>query len=131
MRKNVDPKLTRRAQDVDEILEFEDEIEVDSALMEEHGITPLQLNNDDSLNAPISNIRSKSMSNPQMPKLSKSVTSRSSSRTSNTDRQPPTIVIGRGGAGNILSPSNSRKSANESKNKKKKKKWYSFLNVFS
>ena len=133
MRKNVDPKLTRRAQDVEEEEEEESDChESDCAINDENdNITPIHVSNN-TINAAISNVRSTSAPTGTVLQLHKSRTRRSSSH-----EIPKSIAIGRGGAGNILSPSTSMKSlAKGSKHKgseksNKKKNWYSFLNIFS
>lgn len=104
MRKNVDSKMTRRAQDV-EISESEDKIDgVDE-------ITPHF--SGEGLNT----VQSSGLK----PKKSR-------------HEPPKSVAIGRGGAGNILSPTASKKSHTSSKGKKDAKKtgvWGKVKKLFS
>ncbi|SCU96293.1 LANO_0E13124g1_1 [Lachancea nothofagi CBS 11611] len=111
MCKNVDYKLTRKAQDVDEdfISPAEDEIQ------------PASPAND------LQNATSQSSRGRQAPQSAKSSLKPKRSR----HETPQTVSIGRGGAGNILSPSNSKRSESEKKAKKPSSIWGNVKKIFS
>ena len=151
MRRNTDPKLTRRAQDVDSM--SEDLIDIDELMYHEDYIEPVNpvgaLQADDNETAVDTSIGGR--------KQSRSHTSRSRSRSrsksrlsktlsatkSNTKHKPQEkVIIGRGGAGNIISPKssnpkakhmNSKNQNNKDKDKTKKKKGFlsSITSMFS
>ncbi|CCE63789.1 hypothetical protein TPHA_0F03080 [Tetrapisispora phaffii CBS 4417] len=125
MRKNVDPKLTRKAQDVEECGEETDRspdddfINIDDVVEKSHdsdliddSVTPIQILKGNSVNAAISNVRSQSATANNLSGSSGRSKSRRNSikKTSTGGDKPKAIAIGRGGAGNMLSPSASNKS---------------------
>lgn len=117
MRRNVDAKLTRKAQDVDHD-EEEDFIEPHG---EDDYIEPLSGDNIERA-------------------LSGAVSSREhvqkvrSKRNSTVEERPSAIAVGRGGAGNIITPTASRKAQAKKKGAQKANKkgvWSSFKKLFS
>lgn len=119
MRRNVDAKLTRRAQDVDD----EDIIQPQA---EDDYIEPLAGENiETAISGAVSSRGGSSREHVQ----------RVRSKRSSILEDRPTISVGRGGAGNIISPVASRK--NQTRKKKNSKKaeekgvWSKFKNLFS
>lgn len=118
MRRNVDAKLTRKAQDVDDHKDDEN-----LASSDEDYIGPVgdrgEGPDEDHIAATLS---AKSSQGRHLHK----------SRTKGNDARPKTIVLGRGGAGNIISPTSSRKSSKKKGRKTENRSfWSSLKNVFS
>ncbi|CAR26136.1 hypothetical protein ZYGR_0E01190 [Zygosaccharomyces rouxii] len=123
MRRNVNPRVTRKAQDVEQELEKEDAILVS----DEDYISPVQ--EEDPVSATLSGANSRSHSSGGSKiKLQKSKTRQESNR-----ERPKAIVLGRGGAGNIISPTSSVKDRRKEKNPKDGHKgmWSSIKHFFS
>lgn len=168
LKRNIDPKLTRRAQDVDDtdaesdiiIIKSNDSRAVSEATFKEgddeedfidneHILDELHQENE--IQAVLSNMKSRlsalsGNANDHdvtiIPKLIPKATvnkadSNKLKRVKTLEKVSPPIVIGRGGAGNIISPKSSgnkqdKKSKSKTKSGKKEKgPWSSFLNIFS
>lgn len=164
MRRNTDPKLTRKAQDVDaddseesegyvdELMDGDDYIgPVHGRIDEEHSITSNHDENDDETavehknggrrNHRSANVNSRSRSRSR----SKSRLSRtlSAQKSHGKHKMQEKYIIGRGGAGNIISPKTSntpritssrdnKKNEDDAKKKKKKKGLFaSITSMFS
>ncbi|CEP60210.1 Par32p LALA0_S01e05534g [Lachancea lanzarotensis] len=113
MRKNVDKNLTRQAQDVDDFIPPIEED--DRNLNADTALDPLKSRN----------------SNSARPLGSKKNSLKA--KSSRPENSPQSFSIGRGGAGNILSPSNSKKSRNGSKDQKRAQNkgfWHSVKSFF-
>ncbi|GCF00471.1 hypothetical protein ZYGM_003128 [Zygosaccharomyces mellis] len=123
MRRNVDPRVTRKAQDVEQRLENEDVILVN----DDDYISPVE--EEDHVTTTLSGANSKSQnSGGSKVKLHKSKTRNDSNR-----ERPKAIVLGRGGAGNIVSPTSSVKGRRKEKDQKNGRKgmWSSIKHFFS
>ncbi|SCU79564.1 LAFA_0B03994g1_1 [Lachancea sp. 'fantastica'] len=114
MRKNVDKNLTRKAQDVEDFIPPVDE-------------------NDRSLNLD-SGLESTKSPKSDSARPQRSGRDSLKAKSSRPENLPPqSVSIGRGGAGNILSPSNSRKSKSGSKDQKRAHKtsfWHNVKSLF-
>lgn len=124
MRRNVDAKLTRKAQDVEDGSEDEDKIVVNS---EDDYISPLQTGGNAQAVLSGGLLSNNVMSSGSESKIhpNKSRTKRNSSH-----EKPKAIVLGRGGAGNIITPTSSRKSAKGKKKNVKNHESNGILSVF-
>lgn len=132
MRRNVDPRMTRRAQDVEQNLDEEDAIVVG----DEDYIGALPEGN---IGSSLSGANSRSVSSGgSAVRAANSGSRRSTKNTSPSGRErPKAIVLGRGGAGNIISPTSSGKERKKKKNPKREgtkssnSMWSSVKNFFS
>ncbi|GAV52116.1 hypothetical protein ZYGR_0AG01070 [Zygosaccharomyces rouxii] len=123
MRRNVDPRVTRKAQDVEQGLENEDAILVN----DDDYISPVE--EEDHVSPTLSGANSKSQSSVgSKVKLQKSKTRNDSNR-----ERPKAIVLGRGGAGNIISPTSSARGRRKEKDPKDghRSMWSSIKHFFS
>lgn len=123
MRRNLDPRVTRKAQDVEPSLDDKDAI----LASDEDYISPVP--EEDRISSTLSGANSRSHSSDSSKiKLQKSKTKQDSNR-----ERPKAIVLGRGGAGNIVSPTPSAKDHRKKKNTKNESKsvWSSFKHFFS
>lgn len=124
MRRNIDPRLTRKAQDVEQSLENEDAILVN----DDDYIGPTE---EEQIGTTLSGANNKSeSSNGSKIKLQKSRT-----RNDSNQERPKAIVLGRGGAGNIVSPSSSSRNPKKQKGRNTKEghkgMWSSIKHFFS
>ncbi|QLL31672.1 hypothetical protein HG536_0B05370 [Torulaspora globosa] len=124
MRRNVDAKLTRRAQDVDGELE-EDVIEPSR---EEDYIGPFS--GSEVERALSGGVISRGTGSHE---TGKSHVRNGRSRRNSLDDRPMAIAVGRGGAGNIISPKPSGSGARKNKTGKQQKQgvWSSLKKLFS
>ncbi|AQZ18467.1 PAR32 (YDL173W) [Zygosaccharomyces parabailii] len=113
MRRNVDPRMTRKAQDVEQFADDEDAILVG----DEDYIGPLP---EENISNTLSGANSRSASSGgSRGRLAASGTRRGSNVSPSGRERPKAIVLGRGGAGNIISPTSSSKERKKKKNSKK------------
>ncbi|QLG71418.1 hypothetical protein HG535_0B04600 [Zygotorulaspora mrakii] len=122
MRRNVDAKLTRKAQDIGE---DDDDADLESfSHSDEDYIGPVAQNGEEeeAFDRLASTVSGKSNTSNRLHK----------SRTKGTETRPKTIMLGRGGAGNIISPTTSKKSTKRKSRKNEKKGfWGNLKGIFS
>lgn len=122
MRRNVDAKLTRKAQDVEDESDDEDNIAINS---EDDYISPLQTGENAQAVLSGGALSNNIMSSGNESKIR---THKSRSKRNSSHERPKAIVLGRGGAGNIITPTSSRKSV---KGKKKNNKTHESKGILS